>query len=111
MRTIKLIFLIIIGVALMLIVAANMTRVDLHLVPQALNVQLFSLTNVPLAVVIVLAALFGFVIAMLFEMIRNFGKNRRLEEKRREISRLKEENAKLIARLGVNADDLALGIS
>ncbi len=108
MRTIKLIILVIIGLALMLLLAANMAPVDLHLLPAALNVDLFSLTGVPLSMVIVAAVLVGFLIGLLMEFLRE-GKHRsNLARKRRELNELREENARLAARLEESGNELAV---
>ena len=111
MRTIKLVLLIVICVAMMLIMAANWTDVDLHLLPAALGTERFTYPAVPLALIIVIALLIGFVLAQLLEALRGSGQRRRLEEKRREIGRLRQENAKLTAKLGTDAEDIALGLT
>ena len=99
MRTIKLVILTIVGIALMLVLAANMGPVDLHLLPGALGVNASSLTGVPLSMVIVVAVVTGFLIGLLIEYLRE-GKHRaNLARKRREISELREENARLAERL------------
>lgn len=108
MRTIKLILLTIIGLTLMLVIAANMAPVDLHLLPAALGINVFGLSGVPLSMVIVAAVLVGFLIGLLMEFLRE-GKHRaNLARKRREISDLREENARLAARLGEQGDELAV---
>lgn len=108
MRTIKLIILVVIGLSLMMILAANMAPVDLHLLPKALNIDLFSLIGVPLSMVIVAAVLVGFLVGLLMEFLRE-GKHRgNLARKRRELAELREENARLAALLEEQGDELAV---
>ena len=108
MRTIKFILLVLIAFAMMLIMAANMAPVDLHIIPQALGIPFFSLQGVPLALVIVLALLIGVVVGLLVEYIREGKHRHRLEEKRKEIARLRAENAQLAERLGADVEEMQL---
>ncbi len=108
MRTIKLIILAIIGLGLMLVLAANMAPVNLHLLPAALNINLFSLTGVPLSMVIVAAVLVGFLIGLLMEFLRESKHRGNLARKRRELAELREENARLVARLEESGNELAV---
>lgn len=108
MRTLRFALLIILGLAMMLIIAANMAPVDLHLAPKAMGLDGLSLMGVPLALVIVLAAVGGFLVGLLIEYIREAKHRSLLEEKRREINRLRDENAKLAEQLGVDAEEQAL---
>ena len=108
MRTIKLVILVVIALALMLVLSANMAPVNLHLLPAAMGINLFSVNDVPLSFVIVIAVLTGFLIGLLMEYLRE-GKHRaNLARKRRELSNLREENAKLAARIEEKGDDLAM---
>ena len=108
MRTIKLAILIVIGLALMLVLSANMGPVDLHLLPSALGINLFSLSNVPLSFVIVGSVLLGFLIGLLMEYLRESKHRSNLAKKRREVGSLREENARLTARIEEKGDDIAL---
>ena len=108
MRTIKLIVLSVIALALMLVLAANMAPVDLHLLPSALKIDLFSLTGVPLSIVIVAAVLVGFLIGLLMEFLRESKHRGNLARKRRELSELREENARLTALLEEKGEELAV---
>ncbi|MEM7189445.1 MAG: hypothetical protein AAF439_07525 [Pseudomonadota bacterium] len=108
MRTIRLLLVIIIGLALIMIAAANMMPVDLHLVHQALGIQGFSLKGVPLAIVIILAVMVGLALGLLLEFLRETKFRVMLNEKRAEIGRLREENAKLAKQAGVDPDELSL---
>jgi len=108
MRTIKLVILSVIALGLMLLIAANMAPVDLHLLPAALGINLFSMTGVPLSLVIVAAIALGFIIGLLIEYLRE-GKHRtNLARKRREIAELREENARLAALLEEKGDEIAV---
>jgi len=108
MRTIKLVLTLVIALVVMLIIAANMTRVDLHLVPEALGIPFFTLEGIPLALVIVLSVLTGIILGFLIEYARERRHRRSLEQKRREIGKLREENAKLAAKLGPEAEEMEL---
>ncbi|MEM7424050.1 MAG: LapA family protein [Pseudomonadota bacterium] len=108
MRTIKLIVIAVIAIMLMLVIAANMEPVDLHLLPGAVGIDRFSLPGVPLSIVIISAVLTGFIVGILMEFIRE-GKHRAtLARKRRELGELREENARLSARLEERGDQVAL---
>lgn len=108
MRTIKLVIIAVILLMLMLIIAANMGPVDLHLLPGAVGLDRFSLPGIPLSMVIVAAALTGFLVGLLMEYIRE-GKHRAtLARKRSELAELREENARLAARLEEKGDQVAL---
>ena len=108
MRTIKLIILSLIGLGLMLVLSANMAPVDLHLLPAALKINLFSLTGIPLSLVIVAAVLVGFVIGLLMEFLRESKHRGNLARKRRELAELREENARLSALLEEKGEELAV---
>ena len=95
MRAIKLAIIVVLGIALMMIIAANWTPVSLHLLPEALGVERFTYPNVPLALIIVAAVLVGFILAQLLEMLKGSADRRRLNQKAQEISRLRKENARL----------------
>lgn len=106
MRAIKFAIIIVVGLALMMMFAANWTPVDLNLVPAALGVTGFTLPNVPLALVIVIAVLLGFILAMAFEMLKSGAMRERMNEKAREIAQLRKENARLAAKHDDEDDDL-----
>lgn len=105
MRTIKSVLLIVIAVAVMLVMAANMAKVELHLLPRALAAQGWTLTA-PLAAVIVVSVLTGILLGLLIEYLREAKHRGRLTEKRSEIARLKAENARLSKQAGIDGDDL-----
>jgi uncharacterized integral membrane protein len=108
MRTLKLVVALVIALALMVVVAANMEPVDLRLLPEALGVRFGTLSDVPLAMVIVLTFLLGFLVGELVEFTRERKYRALLGEKRRELALVREENERLARRVGVKDDDLAL---
>lgn len=108
MRTLKLVAVAILALILMVIVAANMDPVDLHLLPEGLGVDLASARGVPLALVILAALAVGFLLGELVEFTRERKYRAQLAEKRRELGRLREENDLLARKLGVKDDELAL---
>jgi uncharacterized integral membrane protein len=108
MRTLKLIIALVIGLALMLVVAANMQPVDLRLLPEALGIRLGSLDGVPLALVIAAVFLLGFLVGELVEFARERKHRRQLAEKRRELALMRDENLRLAQQAGVRDDELAL---
>lgn len=106
MRTLRLVILVVLLLALMIIMAANWTPVDLHLAPSKVLPGLPVLTGVPLAMVIVAALLAGFIIGLLIEFIREAKDRRKLTEKRREVGSLRDENARLARRLEERGDEI-----
>ena len=108
MRTLKLVIAVAVGLALMLVVAANMDPVELRLLPEALGVDVGSLSDVPLALVIVAAFLIGFLVGELVEFTRERKYRAQLGERRRELALLREENERLARQLGAKDDELAL---
>lgn len=108
MRAIKLALIIIIGLALMLIIAANWTPVDLNLIPAAIGISGFSYPAVPLALIIVAAVLLGYVLAYCVEFLKGGETRRRLNHKAQEIARLRQENARLAEKVREEDDDLEL---
>ena len=107
MRTLKLFLVVVIVVALILIASANMQNVTLHILPDALGIPFLS-QEAPLFLVIILAVLTGIILGFLIEYARERRHRRNLDQKRREIGRLREENARLAAELGVDPDEAAL---
>ena len=105
MRTIKSVLLILIAVAVMLVMAANMAKVELHLLPSALAQSGWSITA-PLAAVIVASVLTGIVLGLLIEFLREAKHRQRLTQKRAEVAQLKAENARLSKQAGIDADEL-----
>ncbi len=108
MRTLKLVIAVVVGLALMVIVAANMERVDLRLLPEALGLELGVLTGVPVALIIVAAFLLGFLVGELVEFTRERKYRSQLGQKRRELALVREENDRLAKKVGESDDELAL---
>jgi uncharacterized integral membrane protein len=108
MRTLKLVIAVVIGLALMIVVAANMERVELRLLPEPLGIEFGTLSGVPLALVIVATFLLGFLVGELVEFTRERKYRALLGEKRRELALVREENERLARRAGAKDDDLAL---
>ena len=105
MRTIKTVLLIVIAVAVMLIMAANMAQVDLHLLPKAVAAEGWSL-RAPLAAVIVASVVTGVLVGLLIEYLREAKHRHRLSEKRAEIAQLRADNARLAKLAGTDGEDL-----
>lgn len=108
MRTLKLVIAVLFGLALMIIVAANLAPVDLHLLPEATGIQWGEVSGVPLALVIVAAFLLGFFVGELVEFSRERKYRAQLGQKRRELVAVREENERLARQVGAKEDDLAL---
>lgn len=106
MRTIKTVVLGLLAAALILLGVANMTPVDLYLLPRAIFGEGWGITGIPLAVVILAAVLLGIVIGQLVEFIRERKHRRVADEKRREIVELRREVARLRSKLGDRAEEL-----
>lgn len=108
MRTIKLVIAVILGLVLMIVVAANMNPVDLHLLPEAVGIAGDSITGVPLALVILATFLLGFLVGELVEFTRERKYRAQLGAKRRELAAVRAENERLAREVGASKDDLAL---
>ena len=106
MRTLKLAIIILIAICLMVVMTANMTPVNLHLLPERFAPGLPTLQSVPLALIIVVVLVAGIIVGMLMELLRESKFRRRLDEKRREVSTLRDENAKLAQRLAQHGDEV-----
>ncbi len=108
MQTLKLVIAVVIGLALMIVVAANMEPVELRLLPEAFGIELGSLTDVPLALVIVATFLLGFLVGELVEFARERKHRALLAQQRRELALVRDENIRLAQQAGVKDDELAL---
>ena len=105
MRTVKLIVLGLLAVILIILGVANMAAVDLHLLPEAVFGEGFSIKGLPLAVVILAAVLTGILAGLVIEFLREHEQRRVAEEKRREIVKLRQEVTRLRTKLGDREDD------
>jgi uncharacterized integral membrane protein len=106
MRTVKLIVLGLLAMILIALGVANMATVDLYLLPAALFGDGFSIKGIPLAVVILAAVLMGILIGLVIEFLREHRQRKVAEEKRREIVQLRQEVARLRAKLSPQGDEL-----
>ena len=107
MRTIRLIAAALIIIAVMVLMTANMTPVDLHLLPERFVPGLPSLKAVPVALIIAVALLAGICIGFLWEYAREAKHRRRLDQKRREVASLRDQNAALSAKLDGQGDEIS----
>lgn len=105
MRTIKLIVLGVLAVILVLLGVSNTETVDLHLLPPTLGTG-FSLTGVPLPVVIAAALLLGILIGLAMEFIRERKQRRVSGDRRREVAELRAEVTRLRGKLDDESDQL-----
>lgn len=106
MRTLKLVLMVVIVFALILIMSANMDPVSLRLTPEILGLNILDIPAVPLAVVIIASVLVGFLWGVLLEYVREGKHRRKLDQARREVGALREENDQLASKLGDEAEDL-----
>ena len=107
MQTIRWVIAILILIAVMILMAANMAPVELHLIPERFAPGLPTLPGVPLALIIVVALVAGILIGFLMEFARETKHRRRLSQKRREVASLRDENAILARKLGDQGDEVA----
>jgi uncharacterized integral membrane protein len=106
MRTVRLIVLGLLAAILIALGVANMAPTDLYLLPAAIFGESFSVKGLPLAVVIMAAVLLGILVGLVIEFLREHRQRKLAEEKRREIVQLRQEVARLRAKLGSQDDDL-----
>jgi len=106
MRTVKMIILTLLGLALVVLGVANMAPVDLYLLPKEVGGEQLMLSQVPLAAVIVVAVVVGVVLGQFLEYLRERKHRRLAEEKRREVGRLRQEVGRLSTRLGEDEGDI-----
>ena len=106
MRTIRLIVLGLLAAILFSLGVANMVPVDLYLLPAALFGDGFSVKGLPLAVVIMAAVLLGILVGLVIEFLREHRQRKVADEKRREIVQLRQEIARMRAKLGDRDDEL-----
>ena len=99
LRAFKMIVLGLLAVVLVVLGVANMTPVDLHLLPPAIGGFEYTLHQIPLAAVILLSILLGIVIGELIEWVREHRYRRDARRRRREAEELARENEALKARL------------
>ena len=106
MRMVKLFVLTVLGVAFVVLGVANMTPVELRLLPEEAGVPGARIAEVPLSAVILGAAVVGILVGQLMEWVREAKHRRLAEERSREVGRLRRELRRLGAELGDRDDDL-----
>lgn len=106
MKTLKLIIAAIIGLMLMVVVAANMEPVDVELWPREFGIGTLGVYGVPLALVIFVSLALGFLLGELAEWGRERRHRKRLSAGRRKITELQTENDRLLRRMGAEDDEI-----
>ena len=104
LKAIKMVVLVLLALVLVVVGVANMTPVDLHLLPPAIGAGRYTLHQIPLIAVILVSILIGFLIGELVEWAREHKHRRTARQKRREAEALARENESLKRRL--QDDDL-----
>lgn len=99
LRTVKWIILAILAAALIVVGVANMTPVNLHLLPPAIGDYGYTLHQIPLAGVILVSMLLGIIVGELLEWAREHKHRKTARQKRREAEELARENEALKKRL------------
>ena len=106
MRKIRFVVLGFLAAALIIIGVANMTPVDLRLLPAFLAGDRYVISGVPLAIVILGAILAGIIVGQIIEFLRERRERRLAEARRHEVAELRREVERLRAELGSRGDDL-----
>lgn len=106
MRRIRYALLGIIAAALVLVGIANMTPVDLRLLPAFLAGDRWVVSGIPLAIVILGAVGVGIIVGQIIEYVRERRHRRQMERRREEIAELRREVERLRAELGSRGEDL-----
>ncbi len=104
LKAIKMVVLVLLALVLVVVGVANMTPVDLHLLPPVIAEGRWTLPQVPLVAVILVSILLGILIGELIEWAREHKHRRMARQKRREAEALARENETLKRRL--EDDDL-----
>ena len=104
LKAIKMVVLVLLALVLVVVGVANMTPVDLHLVPPAIGEGRFTLHQIPLIAVILVSILVGILIGEVIEWAREHKHRKTARQKRREADALARENEQLKRRL--EDDDL-----
>lgn len=106
MRTIKLVILGLILLALVLVALANREMVTLNLLPAGMARVMPLSVQVPLFVVGLGGVVIGMVIGYIFEWLREHKHRRRAAQKTREAERLSSEMQRLRQTTGKHEDDV-----
>lgn len=104
LKAIKWILLAVVAVGLIIIGLANMTPVDLHLLPPEIGGLEYTLHQVPLFGVILAAIFLGLLLGYLFEWAREYRYRRTARVKKREADELAAENRALKRKLEGDSD-------
>ena len=104
LKAIKMVVLVLLALVLVVVGVANMTPIDLHLLPPVIGEGRYTLHQIPLIAVILVAILLGILIGELIEWAREHKHRRTARQKRREAEALQRENEALKRRL--EDDDL-----
>ena len=106
LRTIKLILLALILIAIVVLSVANRGMVTLHLLPQGLSGVFQSSIELPLFLVSLISILVGMVLGYILEWLREHRHRRRATEKAREAEKLTREVDKMRKQTGQGKDDV-----
>jgi len=106
MRTLKLLLLGLILLAVVVLAVANRGMVTLNLLPQGLDRVMSRSVELPLYVVILLSVIAGMVLGYLLEWLREHKHRRRASQKAHEAARLNHEVARLRKETGRPEDDV-----
>jgi len=106
MRTLKLLLLALILVALVVLAVANRDVVVLNLLPQGLDRVMRLSVRLPLFVVILASVVVGVALGYLLEWLREHKHRRRASQKAHEAARLNREVAQLRKETGRPEDDV-----
>ena len=106
MRTLKLLLLGLILLAVVVLAVANRGMVTLNLLPQGLDRVMSRSVELPLYVVILLSVIAGMVLGYLLEWLREHKHRRQAAQKAREAARLSGEVDRLRRQSGKPEDDV-----
>ncbi|MGF1446769.1 MAG: LapA family protein [Pikeienuella sp.] len=106
MRTVRFAMLCLLGLVLVVVGVANMTPVDVFLLPAGVGLPAAEIRDMPLSAVIFVSVLAGIIVGQLLEWVREAKHRRMVAEKHAEVGRLRKEIKRLSRRLGEGEDDL-----
>jgi putative membrane protein len=106
MRTLKLVLLGLILVALVVLALANREPVSLELLPAGMARVMQVSVELPLFIVILISVVVGIVIGYLFEWLREHKHRRRASQEAREAARLNQEVDRLRRQSGKPDDEV-----
>jgi uncharacterized integral membrane protein len=106
MRTVKILLLGLILLALVVLALANREVVTLNLLPEGMSGVMPVAVRLPLFVVVLLSVVAGMVLGYLFEWLREHKHRRRASQKSREAAALNREVDRLRRQTGPSDDDV-----